>query len=123
MVEGVWRQDSGCCSGKTGRTKWEWQKGRYAGGIRKSVLPSVLPDSTIFSTLSFIRLVRRTSYCTPPLRRPFSALDNPFHDVAKDAWYAQSVAWAANVGVVGGYGNETFGPDAELYQAPSATSL
>ena len=38
------------------------------------------------------------------------ALDNPFHDVAKDAWYAQSVAWAANVGVVGGYGNETFGP-------------
>lgn len=39
------------------------------------------------------------------------ALDNPFHDVAKDAWYAQSVAWAANVGVVGGYGNETFGPE------------
>lgn len=39
------------------------------------------------------------------------ALDNPFHDVATEAWYAQSVAWAANTGVVSGYGNETFGPE------------
>ena len=38
-------------------------------------------------------------------------LENPFHDVATEAWYAQSVAWAANTGVVSGYGNETFGPE------------
>ena len=25
-------------------------------------------------------------------------LENPFHDVATEAWYAQSVAWAANTG-------------------------
>lgn len=34
-----------------------------------------------------------------------------FTDVAADAWYADSVNWAAEKGIVSGYGNGTFGPE------------
>jgi hypothetical protein len=33
-----------------------------------------------------------------------------FVDVSPDAWYADAVAWAADAGVVEGYGNGRFGP-------------
>lgn len=36
-------------------------------------------------------------------------LENPFSDVADDAWYLQAVAWAVKAGVVTGYDNGTFG--------------
>ena len=38
-------------------------------------------------------------------------LGYPFADVPGDAWYADGVYWARTEGVVGGYGNNTFGPD------------
>ena len=34
-----------------------------------------------------------------------------FTDVSAGAWYADAVAWAVSAGVVGGYGNGTFGPN------------
>ena len=33
-----------------------------------------------------------------------------FQDVAADSWYAKAVAWAAQNGIVSGYGNGKFGP-------------
>lgn len=34
-----------------------------------------------------------------------------FLDVSADAWYADAVLWAANAGIVNGYGDDTFGPN------------
>lgn len=34
-----------------------------------------------------------------------------FPDVAGEAWYAEAIRWAASQGIVGGYGNSTFGPN------------
>lgn len=42
--------------------------------------------------------------------RPAGA-DSAFTDVAADAWYADAVNWAAATGIVGGYGDGTFGAD------------
>lgn len=40
--------------------------------------------------------------------------DSVFTDVADGAWYADAVTWAAENGIVGGYGNGKFGPDAPI---------
>ena len=34
-----------------------------------------------------------------------------FRDVDEDAWYADAVEWAAEEGIVKGYGKKTFGPN------------
>jgi hypothetical protein len=38
-------------------------------------------------------------------------LQNPFTDVAEGEWYADAVKWAAENGIVLGYGDGTYGPD------------
>ncbi len=40
--------------------------------------------------------------------------DSGFTDVAADAWYAPYVGWAAEAGIINGYGNGIFGPDDEI---------
>jgi uncharacterized repeat protein (TIGR02543 family) len=44
-------------------------------------------------------------------RPNISALPNPFNDVADDAWYVETVKWAADLGIVSGYGDGRFGPE------------
>lgn len=46
-----------------------------------------------------------------------------FDDVADSAWYADTVAWAAEHGIVGGYGNGKFGPDDPITREQMATIL
>lgn len=46
-----------------------------------------------------------------------------FDDVTADAWYAQAVAWAAENGVVEGYGNGNFGPDNAITREQLAAML
>lgn len=46
-----------------------------------------------------------------------------FDDVAADAWYADAVAWAAENGIVGGYGNGKFGPNDPITREQMATIL
>ncbi len=43
--------------------------------------------------------------------QPDQALTDVYHDVSGDAWYADSVAWAAENGIVNGYGDGQFGPN------------
>jgi hypothetical protein len=40
-----------------------------------------------------------------------AGLDNPFSDVASNAWYTDAVKWAVKEGIVTGYGDGTFGPN------------
>ncbi|MCI8539346.1 MAG: hypothetical protein HFF18_11925 [Oscillospiraceae bacterium] len=43
--------------------------------------------------------------------QPDQALTSMYGDVSEDAWYADSIAWAAENGIVNGYGNGQFGPN------------
>ena len=54
---------------------------------------------------------------TPP------AVDNPFTDVADDAWYAAPVLWAKANNVTGGKTETTFGPDDGCTRAQVVTFL
>jgi hypothetical protein len=40
-----------------------------------------------------------------------SMISNPFDDVQESKWYADAVMWAAENGIVSGYGDGKFGPD------------
>ncbi len=46
-----------------------------------------------------------------------------FDDVASDAYYAKAVAWAAENGIVGGYGNGKFGPNDPITREQLAAIL
>jgi hypothetical protein len=43
--------------------------------------------------------------------QPDQALTSAYSDVNSDAWYADSIAWAAENGIVNGYGGGQFGPN------------
>jgi len=42
--------------------------------------------------------------------KPETALSDVFTDVEDTTWYVKAVSWAAEKGIIGGYGNGTFGP-------------
>lgn len=46
-----------------------------------------------------------------------------FNDVDSGAWYADAVTWAAENGIVGGYGNGTFGPNDPITREQLAVML
>jgi len=43
--------------------------------------------------------------------KPAVTAENKFPDVPAGQWYVDAVRWAADKGVVGGYGDGRFGPD------------
>lgn len=49
--------------------------------------------------------------------------DSTFTDVKAGAYYAKAVAWAAENGIVGGYGDGTFGPNDEITREQLAAIL
>lgn len=52
-----------------------------------------------------------------------AGLNNPFADVAADAWYAKAVEWGVNNGVVKGVSDTAFDPEAPLTREQLATQL
>lgn len=55
--------------------------------------------------------------------RPAVSGENVFRDVNADAWYADAVVWAAENGIVDGYGNGNYGPDDSITREQLATIL
>lgn len=51
-----------------------------------------------------------------------AAYGNPFNDLTQD-WYKTAVIWAAQKGIVNGYGNGKFGPDDPITREQMATML
>lgn len=49
--------------------------------------------------------------------------ENPFTDVVPDSWYGPAVLWAAQQGLVEGYGNGTYGPGKYVTREQLATIL
>ena len=52
-----------------------------------------------------------------------AASNSSFDDVASSAYYAKAVAWAAENGIVGGYGNGKFGPNDPITREQLAAIL
>ena len=57
------------------------------------------------------------------LERNPSAAGNGFADVDNGQWYAQGVAWAAQQGIVSGYGDGSFGPNQPISREQLAVML
>lgn len=55
--------------------------------------------------------------------RPDAAAEVPFADVAKGAYYAEAIAWAAENGIVSGYDADTFGPNDPITREQLASIL
>ena len=55
--------------------------------------------------------------------RPAVTGGSAFTDVADGAWYAAAVTWAAERGIVSGYGNGRFGPDDNITREQLAVML
>lgn len=55
--------------------------------------------------------------------RPAVLAGQTFTDVPADAWYAEAVNWAAQAGIVGGHGNGTFTPEADISREQLAKIL
>ena len=55
--------------------------------------------------------------------QPAGSDSNAFSDVADDAWYAKSAAWALANGIVEGYGDGSFGPNDSLPREQLAVIL
>jgi len=55
--------------------------------------------------------------------KPAAAGGDGFTDTRKDAWYAGAVAWAAENGIVDGYGGGLFGPDDSVTREQLAAIL
>ena len=51
------------------------------------------------------------------------SMNNPFTDVANDAWYLKPVLWAVEQGITGGVAEGKFGPDQTCTRAQIATFL
>lgn len=55
--------------------------------------------------------------------KPSADAQNPFSDVAEDAWYAEAVLWAVDRGITTGLTETTFGPDAPCTRGQIVTFL
>ena len=54
---------------------------------------------------------------------PEQSFDGDFNDVADNAWYAESVKWAAENGIVSGVGDNNFAPEDTLTREQMVTML
>ena len=77
------------------------------------------PDSTMTRAMLVTTLYRAAG--SPPLGS--ENLGYPFADVPGDAWYADGVYWARLNGVVNGFTEEEFGPDAPVSREQIAAIL
>lgn len=58
-----------------------------------------------------------------PAPTPHEVIENPFTDVADDAWYVAPVLWAKENNVTGGTSETTFGPGESCTRAQVVTFL
>lgn len=54
---------------------------------------------------------------------PETVYTNQFQDVGSDSWYAKSVAWASNSGIVRGTSGNTFSPSSKITNEQLATII
>lgn len=92
VKDGAWYYDA---------VKYVYEKGLIIG----TAADKFSPDSTLTRGMIVTILYRHAG------EPDVSGLSNPFDDVATDIWYTNAVKWAANNGIVSGYGNGKYGPN------------
>lgn len=88
----------------------------YANGMMTGVEPTLFAPDMQLSRGMITQVLYNLE------GRP-AASGNAFTDVASDAWFANSVSWAAANGIVDGYGDGRFGPDDSITREQMATIL
>ena len=84
------------------------------------------PDGTVRPTANITRAETAQMFyrlLTDEARREYSTKKNSFSDVSSSAWYCQSVSTLSDMGVITGYPNGTFRPEANITRAEFATLL
>lgn len=97
-------EHTGMIVGKEGKTL-EVLEGNYDNQVKIREIP--------------IEYVKVRGYCLPD----YASLVQRFTDVEPGAWYAEDVAWAANLGIVEGIGNGLFAPDQPISRAEVVAML
>ena len=85
-----------------------------------------LINGTSATTFSPMQTMTRAMVVTILWRmegQPTVAFNNKFSDVSSRQWYANSISWAETAGVVHGYGDGTFKPDAAVTREQVAVML
>lgn len=92
-----------------------YENGIFAGTSDTAFSPDTTLSRSMLATI-FYRMAGSPSLEDENLGYPFS-------DVPGDSWYADGVYWARMEGVVGGYGNNAFGPDDPVTREQAVTIL
>ena len=103
LTEGAWYMEG---------VRWAVENG-VARGVRED---RFAPDEPA-SRAMLVTMLYRMEGAQAPDRPP------AFTDTADGAWYAQSVRWAADAGLVTGYGDGRFGPDDPITREQLAVIL
>ena len=101
-------------------------QGSWFYDVAKECYETGLISGTSATTFSPYQEMTRAMVVTILWRlegQPSVSFNNKFSDVSSKQWYASSISWAANVGVVHGYGDGTFKPDAPVTREQIAIML
>lgn len=88
----------------------------YAGGLMTGVSDTAFAPEATTTRAMIVAMLARMENVT-------SAADAGFTDVAASDWYATAVNWAAANGIVGGFGDGTFQPNAPITREQMASIL
>ena len=88
----------------------------YAGGLMTGVSDTAFAPEATTTRAMIVSMLARMENVT-------SAADAGFTDVEASDWYATAVNWAASEGIVGGFGDGTFQPNAAITREQMASIL
>ena len=88
----------------------------YDNGLMTGVSDTAFAPEATTTRAMIVSMLARMENVT-------SAVDAGFADVAADDWYATAVNWAASEGIVGGFGDGTFQPNAAITREQMASIL
>ena len=89
-------------------------KRMYTRGLMVGVNETTFaPSQELSRAMLAVILYRRAG-------QPAVEAANPFTDVPADSWYTDAVIWAADNGIVSGFGDGTFRPNDALTRATAA---
>ncbi len=98
---------------------WYHEAVDYAvvNGLMKGTSPTTFEPGTATTRAMIVTILWRLE------GEPVVNAVNPFEDVENGAWYTDAIVWAAENGIVEGYGNGNFGPNDDITREQLVTML
>ena len=88
-----------------------------ANGLMKGMSPTTFEPGTATTRAMIVTMLWRLE------GEPVVNATNPFDDVKDGVWYTDAIIWAADNGIVEGYGNGKFGPTDDITREQLATIM